>query len=165
MKTKFIFGLLLPSVFFIFNSCGSAKVYVKPDTKFNRQMSITITGKDDQSGMKGELQYQLSSNGFNVVSESTARKGINLYSNGQLYSNNVEVGSQLYKSLELKSVYALNSNYNWTFNGFTYRILNFHAEVVDLFTGEVVMNINFRGDRTPNGVAKQVIEEINKKVK
>ena len=162
---KFLFAFLTLSILTIINSCGTAKVFVKPDTQFNRQMTITVTGKDDESGMRGELQYALSSNGFNVVSEAVAKNGLNLYSNGQINSNNFQIDSQLYKSIELKSLYALNSNYNWTFNGFTYRILNFHAEVVNLLTGEVVMNINFRGDRTPNGVAKQVMEELNKKMK
>lgn len=165
MKNKIYFFFLTGFLFLVISSCGSAKIYVKPETTFNRQMSITITGKDDESGMRGELQYALSANGFNVVSESVATNGLNLYSNGKLNSNDININSQLYKSLELKSVYALNSNYNWTFNGFTYRMLNFHAEIVDLFTGEIVMNINFRGDRTPNGVAKQVISEINKKMK
>ena len=146
-------------------ACGSAEVYVKPNTHFNRQMSVTINGTNDQSGMNGELQYALSSNGFNVVSESVAKNSINLYHNGQLNPNDFNINSQLYKSIELKSVYVLNPTYNWTFNGFTYRILNFHAEVVDLFTGEVVMNINFRGDRTPNGVAKRIVEELNKQIK
>lgn len=166
MKQKITNGFLILFLGTILFSCGSARVYVKPNTEFNRQMSLTLTGSNnDGAGLIGELQFALTSNGFNVVSESVARNGVNLSQKGQLNNNSFDFNSQLYKSLELKSVYSLNSRYNYVYNGFTYRITNFQAELVDLFSGEVVMNVSFRGDRTPNGVAKRVVEELNKQMK
>ena len=166
MRQKIKSGITILFIGALLLSCGSARVYVKPNTEFNKQMSLTLTGSDsDGAGLIGELQFALSSNGFNVVSESVARDGVKISRKGQLNDNSFDINSQLYKSLELKSVYSLNSNYNYVYNGFTYRITNFQAELVDLFSGEVVMNISFRGDRTPNGVAKRVVNEINKQMK
>jgi hypothetical protein len=149
-------------------SCGSVRVYVKPNTEFSRQMSLTLTGSDnDKAGLIGELQFALTSNGFNVVSESVARNGINLSQEGQLDSDSFDLNSNLYKSLELKSVYALNSRYNLGINPLTYSITisSFQAELVDLYTGEVVISLSFRGNRTPQAVAKRVVEELNKQMK
>ncbi|SHJ67297.1 hypothetical protein SAMN04487911_13014 [Arenibacter nanhaiticus] len=159
-------GFLILLIALTLNSCGSAKVYVKPNTNFNRDMSLTVRGTDnDAAGLIGELQFALTSNGFNVVSESVARNGINLSQKGEIENSNFDIKSQLYKSIELKSVYVLIPRYNWHIYAFSYRITNFQAELVDLFSGEVVMNISFQGDRTPTGVTNRVIEELNKQLK
>jgi hypothetical protein len=153
---------------FLLSSCGSARVYVKPETEFTKQMSLTLTGTDnDNAGLIGELRFALSSNGFNVVSESVAKDAINITQNGGLNNNNFDINTQLYKSLELKSVYAFNSRYNYIISPLTYRITitNYQAEMVNLFTGEVVMSISFRGHRSPRSVAEKVLKELNKKIK
>jgi hypothetical protein len=161
-----IFKISLILSFAILVSCGSANVYVKPNTSFNRQMSLTITGtNNDDAGLIGELQNGLITNGFNVISENVAREGINISEKGQLNKNNFDINSQLYRSIELKSVYALNPKYRYNITEIGMRISNFQAELVDLFTGEVVMTINFSGSRTKSGVVKSVIDEINKQLK
>lgn len=161
LKLTFAFANLL-----LLLSCGSARVYVKPNTSFNKQMTITLTGtSNDNAGLISEIQFELSSRGFNMVSESVAKNAINKSTNGSLSSNSFSINTQLNKSIELKSVYALNSKYNYIQDAIGIGIRNYQGELVDLFTGEVVMNLSFRGNRTPRNLAKKIVSEIDSKVK
>jgi len=158
-------AILIVTTLIMLYACGSTRVYVKPDTKFNKKMSITITDTDeDIAGLRGELRYSLSSNGYNLISEAVAKEVTSLSLKGNLEENSINIDSRLYESIELKSVYSLNTKYRYIISPYSTRISNLQAELVDVFTGEVVMSISFKGNRSANGLAEKVVEEINKKV-
>jgi hypothetical protein len=165
MKTILKF-ILIVTVSSIIYSCSSTRVFVKPNTEFTKELSLTISDfKNDRAGIVGELQYQLVSNGYNVISESVAKHAVNMVQEGTLKKDYFKSNTQVYRSAELKSLYVLNARGNWAYHPLVgYEITSLNCELVDLFTGEVVMTTSFRGGKNAKNVAKDFVEKLNEQI-
>lgn len=122
---------------------------------------MTLVGTDsDVTGTYGELNYLLSSKGFNVVSYSTAKNAIR-YKN-QIQGTNIvnkSIDAEVYSIKELNSIYALEIDYTYYYD-FTIMYRNFSAKVTDLNTSEIVMSANFRGNRSVQSVLKEFVNQL-----
>lgn len=123
--------------------------------------TLTLVGTDsDVTGTYGELNYLLSSKGFNVVSYSTAKNAIR-YKN-QIQGTNIvnkSIDAEVYSIKELNSIYALEIDYTYYYD-FTIMYRNFSAKVTDLNTSEIVMSANFRGNRSVQSVLKEFVNQL-----
>lgn len=164
MRPKIILIILFFS--FLFISCGSVNVFVKPGTTFSKQTTITIIGGDDASNTKGELEFLLLSKGFNIVSESTAKTAVRYKDRikGSDRFNN-EFNAEVYSIKELNSIYAMETNYSYYYDVFYYAYRRFSARVTDLNTGEIVLTVSFSGDRSVSSVLEDLVNQIDALVK
>lgn len=150
----------------LITSCGSAlNVYVKNGTEFNKKSSITVVGGDDKTGTKGKLEYLLLSNGFNIVSESTARTAIKHKEKLQ-YTNEInnKLKSETYSVKEFNSTYVLELNYTYDDDG-GWCYDTFYAKVTDVNTGEVVLTATFSGSEYVTSVLNELVDKMNQNLK
>jgi len=163
---KYLKQLFLFLLIFLITSCGSVNVFVKPGTTFTKQTTITIVGGDDGSNTKGQLEFLLLSKGFNIVSESTAKTAIRYkdkLKGNDRYNN--EFNAEVYSIKELNSIYAMETNYTYYYDVFYYAYRNFTARIMDLNTGEIVLTVNFSGDRSISSVLDDLANQLAALVK
>lgn len=93
-------------------------------------MSLTVRSlMGEGTSLMRELQQALVADGFEVVPEQDAL-------------NTVKVSQK-----EIKPVYALNPWYQYL-EGNEKKIKDFQVDIIDLYTGESVMNISLKGVRS-----------------
>lgn len=146
---------------FMVASCGTMQVYVNHDSTYSRKNPITIINKSDESGALGELQFQLQSNGYKLMSMTAAKKALNL--DTDISSNSVH--SELTNTTTVRSVYVLEMHYTYYWDAFYYAFTNFSATITDLETGEIIMTGNFRGDKGVKSVITELVTEMNKVIR
>lgn len=163
-KINTILVIILTTLFF--TSCGTVKVSVKPGAKFSRNATLTIAQEDDISGTVGELNHLLFEQGFNVIAYSTAKKAIKYKDEikGSDPINN-EFEAEIYSIKELNSIYALELNYTYYYDMFYYAYRSFSARVINLYTGEIIMSANFRGDKSIRAVLKDFVNQLTQQIK
>lgn len=154
-----VFSILLLSI--LMSSCGTMQVYVNQDSTYSRKNPITITNSSDVTGTLGELQFQLQSNGYKLMSLSAAKKALNYDS--QQGENNYH--SEITNTTTFNSVYVLEMHYSYFWDSFYYAIINFSATITDLSSGEIIMTANFKGQKGVNGVVSDLVREMNKVIK
>lgn len=152
---------------FLINSCGSVDLFVKPGTSFNKQTTITVLGSDyDGSNTKGQLEFLLLSRGFNIVSESAAKTAIRYKDKLQGSDRfNNEFSAEVYSIKSLNSIYAMQTNYTSYYDMFFYAYRNFTAKIIDLNTGEIVLTVNFSGDRAVSSVLESLANQLSALIK
>ena len=150
----------------LLESCGTVDLFVKPGTSFNKQTTITIVGDDDGSNTKGQLEFLLLSKGFNIVSETSAKTAIRYKDRlkGSDRFNN-EFNAEVYSIKELNSIYAMTTNYSYYYDMFFYAYRNFTAKVIDLNTGQIVLTVNFAGDRAVSSVLSSLADQLSALIK
>jgi len=149
-------------IFFAVTSCGSMKVYVNQDSSYSRKNPITINlDSDDMSGTLGELQFQLQSNGYKLMSYGSAQKALNLDKKVDDDSTHSEISN----TITFNSIYVMNVNYTYYYDAFFYAYRSFSATISDLRTGEIIMTANFRGDKSCRAVIKNLVIKMNEIIK
>lgn len=158
-KMTFILYML---PFWLVVSCGSMRVYVNEDSTYSRKNPITINiPSDDNSGTLGELQFQLQSNGYKLMSYGAAKKALNLDSKSEKDSTHGEITN----SITFNSIYVLDVNYTYYYDSFFFAYRSFSATISDLKTGEIVMTANFRGDKACRAVIRDLVTKMNEVIK
>ncbi|MDR2407429.1 MAG: hypothetical protein LBE13_04870, partial [Bacteroidales bacterium] len=144
-KIKLIFALAGLSLLLL--SCGTMRVYVNPDATYSRKTPITIINNrhaDNGTGTLGELQFLLQSNGYKLISYSTAKKALNL----DTESRDDAFHGEITNSTTFNAAYVLDLNYSYYYDVFYWAYTNFSATITDLRTGEIIMTANFRGNKS-----------------
>lgn len=133
---RIIFLILI----FTITSCGTINVTTKPNTKFssNSNFTVKINQYSDPIGLQSKLENLLLSRGFKVVSD---------WQVGQLKDVN-----SLYK---LRITYKEDSI--WFFHIFS----NFSASVLDINEGDIVLALDFQGERFSSGVLEYFVDELS----
>lgn len=154
-------ALCLIIISFMVTSCGTMRVYVNHDSSYSRKNPITIISESDESGALGELQFQLQSNGYKLMSMTAAKKALNL--DTDISSNSVH--SEFTNTTTVRSVYVLEMNYSYYWDTFYYAFTNFSATITDLETGEIIMTGIFSGDKSVRSVITELVNEMNKVIR
>lgn len=154
-------ALCLIIISFMVASCGTMRVYVNHDSTYSRKNPITIISESDESGALGELQFQLQSNGYKLMSMTAAKKALNLDTDTS--SNSVH--SEFTNTTTVRSVYVLEMSYSYYWDTFYYAFTNFSATITDLETGEIIMTGIFRGDKSVRSVITELVNEMNKVIR
>lgn len=160
---KYFRSILLITISLFITSCGTMNVYVNHDSTYTRSNPITIIQSHDESGVLGELQFQLQSNGYKLMSLSAAKKALNL----DTESSDNSFHAEFTNTTSFKSSYVLEPHYSCYMDLFTlqYWFTNFSATITDLVTGEIIMTATFSGDRPVKTVISEFIKEMNKVIK
>jgi hypothetical protein len=147
----------------LITSCGTTNVYVNHNSTYTRSNPITIITEDDRSGALGELQYQLLSNGYKLISLSTAKKALNLDTESSSSTFHAEVTN----TTTFKTAYVLEYHYSAYHDPFLmqYRFAQFSASITDLVSGEIIMTARFSGDKSVQNVISELVMEMNKVIK
>lgn len=160
MKKMSLMLLLFPVSMLL--SCGSMNVYVNQESTYSKKNPITINkATDDNSGTLGELQFQLQSNGYKLMSYGAAKKALNLDSKSEKDSTH----NELTNSITFNSIYVLDLNYVYYYDSFFFAYRSFSATISDLKTGEIVMTANFRGDKACRAVIRDLVTKMNEVIK
>jgi len=172
MRKILILSLL---ICFLISCSGSLNVYVKPNTTFSEQTSITVVSeKWDPLSVQGKLEHTLASRGFNVVSEAVAGTKIEFKASSEEVTTEstkaTDKKASIEKVQEIPSIFILKFDYkhrmDWP-HGNVFE--NFSATVVDLHNGEIVASVDFSqggfGSKSITGVLTEFVDELAKKIK
>ena len=141
-------------------SCGSVKVYVAPG-EYSRKNPITLDAHTDACGVVGDLQFEMQSNGYKLISLTAAKKAVNFDSDTKDNSYH----SERTATTTFKSAYIMEIDYDCFYDLPVYRMLRFKANITDLTNGEIVMTASYSGLKKTTRVVRKIVSEMNKVIK
>ncbi|MGC4039402.1 MAG: hypothetical protein QM710_01015 [Flavobacterium sp.] len=165
MKNSFF---LLSFVCIIMSSCGSIKLNAEPGQHFTKETTFTFaennTGAVDKTETVKELKYLLAQKGFNVVSIKNASKAT-LFPDEILQTKDKSQILEIYSIKDQKSIYAIETDYDYYYDVFYYSYTRFSAKIIDLNTNKTVMTAYFKGDQSVKKILKDFSELLSKQIK
>jgi len=156
--------ICVPIVFVFIGCAGPVNVSIRPDTSFDQNSTITvISSGHDPLNVSGQLEFLLSSKGFDVVSEAVARDRIEYEEEVSKSPTQQNTTGAVERVRRVPSAYILRYNYNYRPdfpNGYVFT--NFTATIVDLSSGKIIASTNFnQGEFGSKSVSKTLTEFVD----
>lgn len=159
MKTRtVILPIVLVSIVILLNSCASTMaVTVGQSTSLSKKTPVTLVIDNDPHGLGAEIEHQLFSHGYKMMSYSAAKKALNVDTN---YGSGA-VNTEITKTTTLNSIYCIEVMYTSIWDLFFWACSSFSARITDLSTGELIMTASFRGESGFRAVAEQLVMKMD----
>lgn len=117
--------------------CGSVTMTARPGFQVDRSSRIRIAAPEkDKANVKGRLEHLLLSRGFSPTSGESADLDLRI---GEYVAAMAIYGDYLFRT--------------------------FSATMTDVKTGDVVLSVNYSGDRSVDSVLAEFLEQLESKAK
>lgn len=160
---KYVKFLFLISILFL-NSCG-IRSRSHSGEYFTKNTTFTIVNNEDRIGTKLELEKNLISSGFKVISYPNAVNAVK--NKTPIKDSEVNKGiEKVYSIKDIDDIYSIELFYEYYNDIFTYSYRKFSYEIKNMNTGQTVTYGYHQGmNDTMKTVLKKLSEKINMKVR